>query len=343
MTNSEMIATNWRGLPVGVVEQAIDEVLKQAKESAGPRYTTLPASEGEVSFSSVYQLLLFRLLPILQQLNKPKAERILQDEPSMGDLLAKYPKGPASLFPESDNATLKRATAPVTPSAVSTMPTAGLGRLSKLEAEVKRIVAFAHEDPEQALTQAQTLPVQIKLFEVYQPIRSDALRGVAIASLNSKPAVSREAIADMVDSASELTEPSDQVFQLAEAARLSLELGDVDRAKSALESAASKANDAVKKDENSDDPNQALKAYWPSAVAWQDLLHIATRISPAYAQKVAHNIWDAQLRILATIAVAGELAGAPLGHRSTMRRLAHRGIYSDGAKVYANDEDGLLK
>jgi len=339
---TEMIANNWRDLPAGVVEQAIDEVLKQAKESSGPRYTTLPAKEGEVSFSSVYQLRLFQLLPILQQLNKPRAERILQDELLMGGLLAKYPRGPESLFPESDNGARKRVTAPVTPSAVSTMPVAGVGRFDNLQAEARRIVASAQEDPKQALAQAQTLPVEIQMFGVYQPIRIDALRGVANASLKSSPAVAREAIADMVGSAGELTESSEQVFQLAEAARLSLELGDVDRAKGALDSAASKANDAVKKDENSDDPNQALKAYWPSAVGWQDLLHIATHISPAYAQKLAHDIWDAQIRILATIAVADELAGAPLGHHSTMLRLADRAYYNDGAKVYANDDDGRL-
>jgi hypothetical protein len=106
---------------------------------------------------------------------------------------------------------------------------------------------------------------------------------------------------------------------------------------------AGKANDAVKKDEDRDDPNQALKAYWPSAVAWQGLLHVATRISPAYAQKLTHEISDDQIRILATIALADELAGAPLGHRTTLQRLAHRGFYSDGARIYANDDDGLAK
>jgi len=79
----------------------------------------------------------------------------------------------------------------------------------------------------------------------------------------------------------------------------------------------------------------------PSAVGWQGLLHVATRISPAYAQKLTHDIWDDQIRVLATIALADELAGAPLGHHSTMQRLAHGAHYSDGAKVYANDDDPL--
>lgn len=334
-----MIVSNWRSLPAGSVEQAIDEVLKQAKQNTKHRYMTLPVREGEpVNFDSVYQLRLFQLLPILQQLNKPKAERILQDEQLMGGLLSKYPKGPESLFPESENAR-KKGISPGMPSSVSTFPAPSLGRLDKLQAEIKRIIASAAQDPVQALAQAQTLPVQIKVIEAYMPIRADALRGIAIASLKSKPAVAREAITNMIDTAVEVTEPSDQVFQLVEAARLSLELGDVDCAKSALESATSKANDAVKKDEDRDDPNLALKAYWPSAVGWQGLLHVATRISPAYAQKLTRDIWDDQIRILATIALADELAGAPLGHHSTMQRLAHRGFYTSAAKVYANDDD----
>ncbi|PYX93059.1 MAG: hypothetical protein DMG67_05260, partial [Acidobacteria bacterium] len=247
---AEMIVSNWRSLPAGSVEQAIDEVLKQAKQNTNHRYMSLPASEGEsVNFDSVYQLRLFQLLPILQQLNKTKAERILQDEQLMGGLLSKYPKGPESLFPEAQNAALKNRVSTGTPSSVSTMPLPGLGLFDKLQAETKRIIASAAEDPAQALAQAQTLPVQIKFLAGYFPIRADALRGIAIASLKSKPSVAKQAITDMVDTTLELTEPSDQVFQLVEAARLSLELGDVDRAKSALESATSKANDAVKKDE----------------------------------------------------------------------------------------------
>jgi hypothetical protein len=337
---AQMIVSNWHDLPAGTVEQAIDEVLKQAKASTKHRYTNFNASDGQsINFDSVYHLRLFELLPILQQLNKPKAERILQDELLMGGLLSKYPKGPDSLFPESDSAGVKKAAYAGTPGSMSTFPAPSLGGYDKLKAETKRIAASAAEDPAQALAQAQTLPLETKIIEAREPIRMEALRAIAIASFKSKPATAREAIADMINTAIELTEPSDQVFQLVEAARLSLELGDIDRAKSALESATGKANDAVKKDEDRDDPNQALKAYWPSAVAWQGLLHVATRVSPVYAQKLTHEIWDDQIRVLATIALADELAGVPPGHHTTMQRLAHRGHYSDGAKVYADDDD----
>jgi hypothetical protein len=331
---SDMIVGNWHDLPAGTVEAAIDEVFKQAKQGHQSLHTSFPSSEGEpVSFESVYEMRLFQLLPILQQLNKPKAERILQDEQLMGGLLAKYPKGLESLAPKTQNAALKKA------AVTSDAPMVGIGRWQTLQAEIERIVATAADDPAQSLVQAQTLPVQIAVGKCCEPVRMDALRGVAIASLKSKPAIARQAIADMVESAQDLTQPYHQVFQLVEAARLSLELGDIDRAKSALDAATSKANDAVKQDEDRDNPNLALKGYWPSALAWQGILHIGTRISPSYAQKLTHEIWDDQIRILATIALADELVGAPRGPKLLIQEIGNQWHVQFNAKLYADDAD----
>jgi hypothetical protein len=336
---SDMIVSNWRDLPPETVEAAIDEVLKQAKQSHQALHMSFPASEDEtVNFDSVYELRLFQLLPILKQLNQPKAERILQDELLMGGLLSRYPKGMESLVPKEQSATLKKS------AVTTTGPAPGVGRWQSMQVQIEHIVAAAGDDPAQALAQTQALPVQIQVMAGYEPIRTDALRGVAIASLKSKPMVAREAIGDMIETTQELTNTFDQVFQLVEAARLSLELGDIDRAKKALESASSKANDAVKQDEDRDDPNLALKGYWPSAIAWQGILHVATRVSPAYAQKLTHDIWDDQIRILASIALANEMVGAPLRQKLIIQEWGDKKMMLNrAARVYASDDDGPLK
>ena len=108
-------------------------------------------------------------------------------------------------------------------------------------------------------------------------------------------------------------EPRDQAHELVEAAKLYLKLGEADDARKALDSASSRANNAIKADANAEDPNRALKAYWPSAVAWQSILRTAEQISPAFARKLSTDISDDEIRVLAQIALADEMAGAPAG------------------------------
>ena len=104
-----------------------------------------------------------------------------------------------------------------------------------------------------------------------------------------------------------------QAQQLVEAAKLDLKLGEDEDAQKALETAGKRANEAIKTDENAEDPNLALKAYWPSAAAWQSILRTATGVSPQLAQKMTADISDDEIRMLAKIALANQLAGVPPG------------------------------
>jgi hypothetical protein len=52
---------------------------------------------GSVSLNSTYDLRLFQLLPVLEELDKEKAETLLPDSANVKTQLAKYPKGMQSL------------------------------------------------------------------------------------------------------------------------------------------------------------------------------------------------------------------------------------------------------
>ena len=321
----EMIADRWRDLPPEQVEQAIDEVLKQAKSSQNTTTFGLSSDSGnQVSLASIYEFRLFQLLPILREINKGKAEALLRDDQNVQGLLTKYPNGEDSLSSEPENADAKTgemvsnsshsiamavSTGSSSPGQAPQLPPVNEGQA--WQAQANRIVSAAADDPKQALAQAQTLPVKVKIFGNDFPLRADTLRAIANSCLKSNPTVAKQAVADMVKSMQDLD--AKQIQELLEAARLYLKLADQDSAKKVLESAAPKADELVKADENSDDPNRAFKAYWPSAAAWQAILRIAERISPAYAQTMIADISDDQIRTLARIALADELAGAPAG------------------------------
>jgi len=331
---SEMIASNWRELPPEQVEQGIDAVLKQAKDNDQAATVSLSSDKGDQArFDTVYEFRLFQLLPILREIDKGKAEEILRDQQAVSGLLARYPNGQESLSPRPQpGAQQPRRGEGMGMSMMVNMPDRGgpksggqspaqVDEALAWQAQSDRIVASAAQDPKQALAQAQTLPVKMKGPGGNRPIRADALRGVANSTIKSNQTVAKQAVADMVKATQDL-EPRDQARQLVEAAKLYLKLEDEDTAKKMLDSATSKANDAIKADANAEDPNQALKAYWPSAAAWQGILRTAEKISPAYAQKLGAEISDDEIRVVAQIALADELAGAPTGRVIVSERRA---------------------
>lgn len=320
---AEMITSNWRDLPPEQVEQGIDAVLKQAKENDQAATVSLASGTGDQArFDTIYEFRLFQLLPILREINKGKAEEIMRDQQVVSGMLAKYPNGQDSLSPRP------QAGAPPAQggerrgmSMMVNMPDRGgqqnarqvpqVDEAQAWQAQADRIVASAAQDPKQALAQAQTLPIKMQAMG-NRPVRAEALRGIATSVLKSNPTVARQAIADMVKATQDL-EPNYQASELVDVAKLYLKLDDEDNAKKALDSASSKANDAIKADANAEDPNQALKAYWPSAAAWKSILRTAEKISPAYAKKLGSEIFDDEVRVVAQIALADELAGAPAG------------------------------
>ena len=344
---ADMVTANWRDLPPEQVEQGIDEVLKQAKSNQDAATVSLASDKGDqASFASVYEFRLFQLLPILREINKGKAEELLRDDQAVQGLLSKYPNGQESLSPKPQNASLKGPQTHGMSMMVrsgkgegggSGQPTQQLPQVDEgqaWQAQADRIVASAADDPKQALAQAQTLPEKMNMFGGDFPIRANALRGIANSCLKSNPSVARQAVADMVK-ALQNVDPK-QIQMLVEAAKLYLKLEDDASARKVLESAVPKANELVKTDENSDDPNRAFKAYWPSAAAWQSLLRAGERISPAYAQTMIADISDDEIRVLSKIALADELAGAPAGRIIVSER---RGKSNKNMMMMSDDDD----
>lgn len=83
------------------------------------------------------------------------------------------------------------------------------------------------------------------------------------------------------------------------------ELGEHEAARNALDSAAKGLKKVYDADASPDDPNQAIKLFWPSTHAWRDLVITAYRISPAKANELVDSISDDQIRAMQRSVLGG--------------------------------------
>lgn len=102
-------------------------------------------------------------------------------------------------------------------------------------------------------------------------------------------------------------EPAHQRPQLLlDAFSLYRQMSDEDSAKRVVERGLTMADRLYAVDSNPDDPNKALKAFWPSTNAYRDFLRAAGKISPLWAMGILKEIKDSELRAAVESALAQE-------------------------------------
>jgi len=106
--------------------------------------------------------------------------------------------------------------------------------------------------------------------------------------------------------------PRDQVSFISAAADIYLQMDDRDKAEDVVTDGLSVAALLLESDVNGDDPNKALKAWWPSADAYRRMIEIETKISHPATAKLLESIKDPDLNTVASIMFARSLLGVPL-------------------------------
>jgi len=79
--------------PPEAVLEAIDKVLDAAKSQDSHVHYSMASSKGTLQLNSAYEFRLFQLLPVLEELDKDKAESLLRDDLALQERLKKYPEG----------------------------------------------------------------------------------------------------------------------------------------------------------------------------------------------------------------------------------------------------------
>jgi hypothetical protein len=309
-------------LPKDITLKAIDEVLNRAKASDNEAKFTMSSSAGSASFNSAYDYYVFEFLPVLRRFDPAKADDLLQQNSQLQGTVSKFPNGVTSLDPtvrdtppkpgehsgmnmsiSSNDKKGNRNASSSNPSAAASGPDMQqiMGQYS---AEIARIQEMAAKEPQQATTQAMNLPESVGRMNV----RAMALESVARASWSKNPTAARNAIDALVKAVANV-DPDQRGRMLMGAADLYLKIKEEDAATKTIDAALKTAQALYETDSNPDDPNKALKGYWPSAALWAQCVALAYKVEPDKVPEILAGIKDDEIRTSIRIAYALALTG----------------------------------
>jgi hypothetical protein len=325
---SAMIVRNYGVMNPKLVLQAIDEILGQAKtsdENSHNNNISLGGSGGTVSFTSQYEYELFSLMPVLERLDESRANSLLQENQALQAKLQQFPQGGDSINPPAppqpadapakDTATTE-TTQKKKPQRVHTAVFSGDAAMaSRMQAvqdamnRTQNIVEEAETDPGQALAHATTLPVSLDGMIATSP-RGNALMAIAKAAAKNNPAIARQALADLRKIVPDMP-LNVQAQSLQSSITTYIAMGDTDAAESAISEGIKVAERLLEKDLNPDDPNKALKAWWPSANAYRSFVEAQTKVARVQTLALLKEIKDPDIRTIESITYARTMLGLP--------------------------------
>ncbi len=220
------IERTWTKVPSAIVLEAVNKILEQAKSDDSRSHFSLTTGKGGVVLNSTYEYRLFQLLPVLQELDKGKAEELLRDNAETKAKLAKYPQGMQSLIPPGQ--THSYYSSGITDGDSPQAAERAAKDQAQIQQRMDQVVAESQEDPTQALTDALGLPIQ---GEHGSP-RAEVLLRIAEGAVKKRPSVSKSALDELIKIQDQMT-PA-EVVGLANVPTIYLDLGDEDGAKKAV-------------------------------------------------------------------------------------------------------------
>jgi len=311
-----MIVRFWRHVPPNVAVAAIHQVVDEAK--SGHSQINLKSRPREASFDTAYEYRAFELLPILKQLDNTEADRLGSELPTAQTQLRTFPEGVQSLDPTLRDTSPKRAEK-LTPLGGTAGPQDTVRPMLQEEAlaeayesQIIRITHLALDDPKQALASAATLPISAGSVAP----RLQALAGIAETTMQKQPSAARHALEEMLQAlkaldVKEVERHFSHTAYWTKGIDIAIEIGSPDLAKDMLGDGVEFAQKLEKEDGNNDDPNTALKAWWPSTVLMSRLILAGLRISPESALQALNDISDPTLKLVSQITVANGALGVP--------------------------------
>ncbi|OAI57747.1 hypothetical protein AYO50_00805 [Acidobacteria bacterium SCGC AG-212-P17] len=294
-------------MPPKLALEAIDEILSQTRKNDDPLSVTVGGEGGSASFKSMYEYQLFALMPLLRKLDESHANRLVEEDSALRTTMQQYPKGMDSVSPPpTDNSKPSKGTSFMIGKGGGNQASSQATMMQEMERRKDLILKQADTDPTQAIAQAAALPLSISSFGPSP--RASALEAIARTNFTKHPAAARQALAELRKSIQDL-QPRLQAKYLSSAAKMYLEMDDKDRAEDVVHEGLKVAAKMLDEDINPDDPNKALKAWWPSADAYRQMVEVETKISHPATSKLLEEIKDPDIRTVESITFARALLG----------------------------------
>src|SRR4029077_14211156 len=312
-----MIVRFRRHLAPDVVLQAISQVLDGAQSNKSG--ISLGSGSNRASFNSEYQYRVFEFLPILRELDSDQADRLLHDLPEAQAQLKDFPNGIQSLNPAIRDTPLRKGEEASTGGMVG-MGIAPMLQQAKIteayESRIAEIVRVAESNPQPAIEVASGLPHSAGTATP----RAKALLNIAKVTMTKSPSAARDALEGMSESLRSVdpTGRSSPTDYCAEGIEIATKIEEIDLPKKLLKEGIGQVEKLKNKDADSDDPNLALKAWWPSTAMLSKLILTASRISSRTALDATQEITDPEIRLSCQVRLANRQLGARIGQTIVM-------------------------
>jgi len=258
---------------------------------------------------------------VLEELDKPKAESLLRENPDLQALLSRFPEGLQVVQPDYQLHPPKEGETPIVRMSVSsgdTPPTAINALAVQAQQEIQRherqIATETETDPRQALAHAMSLP-DVPSEGAQNSPRARALLRIAKKLGKKNPSVTKDSLGEARKSLTHISLMV-QAQNLDEVAEEYLEIGDEDDADKTIKEALQVAEKLYAKDSDEGDPNQVFKGAWPSTNQWRRCVQITASFSPSAAEAIIAGIRDPEIVAFEKVYLANALVGVSRGPMS---------------------------
>ncbi len=177
---------------------------------------------------------------------------------------------------------------------------------------MNEIMKDAAEHPEQVLVNLEPLPPQY---------RASGYERLARMCVKNKPSLAKTILDRMLElpaNAGDALDSGRAVDLYETAADLYLQLEEPQSARKAIERGLAAVEKVRKQDTDPDDPNKALKAFWPSTTAWVRFAQLASKVSPDLVLSIIKETPDPDVQLLQRVMLAGTYLKVPLGPTTTI-------------------------
>ncbi|GEM_PF-5565267 len=265
-----------------------------------PHSQTIAAPKGTVTLTDPQDVEIFNLVDLMTEVDAGWAREVAASRPGLQQVLAQYPRGPASIDGNGE-----------------TMTTRGTIRPGQSKADVEaraRVIAFEtvkaqetmaklRKDPEGALAAIAQIPtplLQVKMIET-----------VAYFSGSKPPEEARPLLGKCAETLSKVKEPDYRANAWGAIAVNAAKAQDMQLAITSLEKGIADARAMLKKDADPDNPNLAPRSAWPSTQMFKLLFYRAAKALGGDAEALLEKIPDAEIQIMARAEMAGAWLAAP--------------------------------
>jgi hypothetical protein len=301
---ADFVSRHWKEVPRPMAESAVKALVNAILDRKDDSFmsSNIATAKGTVALNSRQDIELFNVMHVLRAFDSKRADELLESRAELWAALERFPMGMESMR-SGDQDNISQSTFSGSKDRRDPKAEAQQRLRSLAESRAAETMAVMKEDPQKAVSMVKMIPVPA--------IQARVLGAIANSVGDNDSSTAKSVIGQCIRILEDLKEPMERVGVWDGVAEAAHRVGDDQGAWEAIEKALEDAAALYKQDTNADDPNQALREYWPSTQSYRRIIYRATAMFGPEAEPLLAKITDPDLALLARIEMAQALLGRP--------------------------------